>query len=147
MESLSITDLHVNLLVLSKYREGNRLIVRGNALYTEIPWLLTPIKRLVLGDSRMSIVPPIRELYKRALIFLDKDDKSIDSNNLIQNIHRSLIGLNKLFSTYKSDDRFISELEEIKQTVSSIIEKYPLKDSEALNFIYKNKLTNIEIKE
>jgi len=122
MDTQSLSEVNVNLLVFAKHMNGNRIYVRGRSFYSEPVWFLTGIKRMFMGDSRFALIEPLRGLVARVKYFKEhKDLSSGDRQQLITNLEHALSGINRLYHDYEGDARFESELQEIIQSVTGII--------------------------
>lgn len=122
MDTQTLSEVNVNLLVFAKYLNGSRLYVRGRRFYTEHVWFLTGFKRMLLGDSRYSLITPLRGLVARARFFrLGIETSSEDKKQLTINLEDALSGITRLYADYEGDTRIESELQEIIQSVKNCI--------------------------
>lgn len=122
MDTQTLSEVNVNLLVFSRYLSGNRLYVRGRRFFSEHVWIFTGFKRMVLGDSRFSLIEPLRGLVARTEYFRNCSNISAEhKSQLVHNLKDALAGVGRLYHDYEGDTRMESELEEIIQSIKNII--------------------------
>lgn len=121
MDTQTLSEVNVNLLVFARYLSGSRLYVRGRSFFSEHVWFFTGFKRMLLGDSRYSLIEPLRSLIERAKYFKNSADISAENRNqLTINLQDALTGITRLYNDYEGDTRIESELQEIIQNIKNI---------------------------
>lgn len=104
------TSVEVNLLLVAKLREGDQIYVRGDKIYVEERWLITPLRRFLYGHGRDASVLFLRDLYAEAEMLM-KNPMYLD--RIRECVTKSEKGLHDFFSTYSGDRRTMSEFESL----------------------------------
>ena len=135
----SIDNNILNLKIITKIEENDKLITNNNLLKIDRPTLLQGMHRWIGNESRCNTIERLSEIYEAGFNITDdllNKEKSVkeDTNELgntnsqvfqkyIVEFTNSLNGIDNLRKTYKNDVLILSQLEMISNKVNTRLEK------------------------
>ena len=144
----TVDNCLLNLKIISKLEENDKLITTEKLLKIDKPTLLQGVHRWMGNESRTNTLEMLNQIYENSFnitdSLLDKEKESSenkkeleDSNSqifqkFIIEFTNSLTGIDNLKKTYKNDILVLSQLDMISNKLNSRLEK--------MNDIFKIKL-------
>jgi hypothetical protein len=144
----TVDNCLLNLKIISKLEENDKLITTEKLLKIDKPTLLQGVHRWMGNESRTNTLEILNQIYENSFNItdnlLDKEKESNenkkeleDSNSqifqkFIIEFTNSLTGIDNLKKTYKNDILVLSQLDMISNKLNSRLEK--------MNDIFKIKL-------
>ena len=135
----SIDNNILNLKIISKIEENDKLITTNNLLKIDRPTLFQGVHRWIGNEGRQNTIERLNEIYETSFNITDdllNKEKSVkeDKNELgntnsqifqkyIVEFTNSLNGIDNLRKTYKNDVLILSQLEMISNKVNTRLEK------------------------
>lgn len=135
----SIDNNILNLKIISKIEENDKLITSNNLLKIDRPTLLQGMHRWIGNESRSNAIERLSEIYDEGFKITDdllSKEKSLKENQnelcdtnsqvfqkYIVEFTNSLNGIDNLKKTYKNDVLILSQLEMIINKVNTRLEK------------------------
>jgi len=106
---MTVDELIILWSIVSRIRPGDKLSVTfdyGVTIDIDKPTLLTPIKRSLRGESRLSLLRFVPQVVRQTLT-LDKETLNDNTDTILAGVR----GLMTLLKTYEGDIRLVAELE------------------------------------
>ena len=138
-EKIIIDTCLLNLKIISKLEENDKLITNEDILKIDKPVILQGFKRWYSNEGRDTTMEKLNEIYNQSFEITDKileDEKNnnINKDNLddsnsqvfqkfIVEFTNSLNGINNLKKTYCEDIPIISQLDMISNKLNNRLEK------------------------
>ena len=135
----SIDNNILNLKIISKIEENDKLITNNNLLKKDKSTLFQGVHRWIGNESRESTIGRLNEIYDTGFKITDEllsKEKSVPENQnelgdtnsqifqkYIVEFTNSLNGIDNLRKTYKNDVLILSQLEMISNKVNTRLEK------------------------
>lgn len=122
--SVSVDNININLLVLANLTINSKLYVRNGQFEIEadhMPWFITSVKRYIFGDGRDDIICNLYDMVQNieSIVVLNK----VNSQKLLENLQKSLSGIQILKTCYQTDIRTVSRLQNIENLITEILNK------------------------
>lgn len=104
---MAVDELIVVWSIVSRIRPGDKISITFDyGITIDKPTLLTPIKRSLRGDSRLSLLRFVPQIVRQTL---GLEQETLQEN--VETILAGVRGLMTLLKTYESDIRLVAELE------------------------------------
>lgn len=126
-------DTITKLKFISTLQSGEKIDVKN--LRVETNTILTPIKRMLFGESRDTTITFLNSTIERsfeiiqAYCYSDKKSEQIFCSNIILDLAKCIEGLQNLQKTYKEDNLFVCNIdtiiENIKGKLIELKERFP----------------------
>jgi hypothetical protein len=114
-------EVLTHLKFIGMFREGEKIDVRN--MRTESATIFTPLKRMLLGESRETTLLFLSSTIDRSfeIIFSHALSERLSDRlcckNVGQDLHRAIAGLRNLQKTYKDDKLFWCNVEILVETI------------------------------
>ena len=135
----SIDNNILNLKIISKIEENDKLITTNDLLKIDRPTLFQGVHRWIGNEGRQNTIERLNEIYDTGFKITDEllsKEKSVPENQnelgdtnsqifqkYIVEFTNSLNGIDNLRKTYKNDVLILSQLEMISNKVNTRLEK------------------------
>ena len=116
--SFTLDDIIINLKIISKIKENDKMIVNNKTMAVDNRILLL-FRRWWSVDSRESTIDYITKLLNNTFIYLDNNNDI----NVKQELKNSLVGLDNLRSTYRLDNVISSKIDIVIDKINKYISK------------------------
>ena len=121
LDNLKIEDIVLNLKLISKIKQNDKMIIINQILNVDSR-LLQSIRRWYTCDNRNDTVQFIENVINTAIDYMnhDKTNKVYDVDSIKIELKNTLQGLYNLSSTYKIDNLIISKIDILKEKISKL---------------------------
>ena len=117
-DTLSIDDIVLNLKMISKIKQNDKLVVINKILNVDCR-LALPLRRWYTADNREDTVTFISVVIHRALEMMeDTDDVVYTKDTIKDELLNTLPGLDNLSATYKLDNLVVVRIDLIKDKIN-----------------------------
>ena len=138
-EKVIVDTCLLNLKIISKLEENDKLITNEDILKIDKPVILQGLKRWYTSEGRDTTMEKLNEIYSQSFEITDKileneknnnmDTTNLDDSNsqvfqkFVVEFTNSLNGINNLKKTYGEDVPIMSQLDMISNKLNNRLEK------------------------
>ena len=121
LDNLNIEDIVLNLKLISKIKQNDKMIIINQILNVDSR-LLQSVRRWYTCDNRNDTVQFIENVINTAIDYMnhDKTNKVYDVDSIKIELKNTLQGLDNLSATYKIDNLIISKIDILKEKISKL---------------------------
>lgn len=121
LDNLKIEDIVLNLKLISKIKQNDKMIIINQILNVDSR-LLQSVRRWYTCDNRNDTVQFIENVINTAIDYMnhDKTNKVYDVDSIKIELKNTLQGLDNLSATYKIDNLIISKIDILKEKISKL---------------------------
>jgi hypothetical protein len=119
-DTLSIDDIVLNLKMISKIKQNDKLVVINKILNVDCR-LALPLRRWYTADNREDTMNFISVVIHRALEMMeDTEDVVYTKDTIKDELLNTLPGLDNLSATYKLDNLVVVRIDLIKDKINRL---------------------------
>jgi len=121
LDNLKIEDIVLNLKLISKIKQNDKMIIINQILNVDSR-LLQSVRRWYTCDNRNDTVQFIENVINTAIDYMnhDKTNRVYDVDSIKIELKNTLQGLDNLSATYKIDNLIISKIDILKEKISKL---------------------------
>lgn len=121
LDNLKIEDIVLNLKLISKIKQNDKMIIINQILNVDSR-LLQSIRRWYTCDNRNDTVQFIENVINTAIDYMNHENKNTvyDIESIKIELKNTIQGLENLSATYKIDNLIISKIDILKEKISKL---------------------------
>tara|TARA_Y100000991_G_C21964381_1_gene346092 strand:- start:1817 stop:2224 length:408 start_codon:yes stop_codon:yes gene_type:complete len=121
LDNLKIEDIVLNLKLISKIKQNDKMIIINQILNVDSR-LLQSVRRWYTCDNRNDTVQFIENVINTAIDYMNHENKNTvyDIESIKIELKNTIQGLENLSATYKIDNLIISKIDILKEKISKL---------------------------
>ena len=122
MDSIELSNIKLNLKILSQVRPYERLSTIDNKIEVDRPSIFQGLRRWYRGEGRSLNMEIINQLVRRAILYVESNLRPKLKKTLLDELTNAITGLKNLKITYESDSLSVARLSVLIDDINGIIE-------------------------